>query len=558
LEPRKNESRLALIASVCFVAVSVISVIAGLGWITGRLVLAQAAPELLPMAPFAVLFFLLLTVSWSQHHWGPRSPWVRGMAVAEALLVAVLSSVIVSHFVTGAGFNIEALLLPSSETLRGYRVVEISPFAAALLLLGGVALALLFLDSRPVARSCIVLLGMVVLSAGVVMSIGYAYNAPLLYGSSLRPVAFPASIAFVFLGIGIWVSAGSDRWPIRSLVGDSVRARLMRAFLPATSLLLLFFLFLQARVIQDLAAASLIGSLELLTSLIVVILIVSRLARGIGGEIDHAIAERKKAEEMLNSSLEQLEKSQSKLSSYAEHLEDLVEERTRELKKVERLAAIGELAGMVGHDLRNPLQGISSAAHVLKEKLRSTQDETIKAMLLTIEKAVQHSDAIIRDLLEYSKEIRLEVTESDLKSLVAEALSFVTVSSKVRVLDLTVDRPRIMVDKQKITRAFVNILQNAVEAMPEGGTLTIAAGESNGNAKITFSDSGAGLTEKEIERIWEPLFTTKSKGIGLGLPICRRIIEAHGGSISVKSTPGKGSTFIVSLPRTLAAKDETL
>ena len=253
--------------------------------------------------------------------------------------------------------------------------------------------------------------------------------------------------------------------------------------------------------------------------------------------------------------IDSLRKARKQLEEYAGQLEQKVEERTRELKKsqeqllkAQRLAVIGELAGMVGHDLRNPLTSISGAEYYLKKRLSPEVDSKIKEMLVLIEKNIAYSNKIINDLLDYSREIELELTQSNSKSIVKEALSLVEIPKNVRTVDLTENKPKIMVDVGKIKRAFVNIIKNAVEAMPKGGTLTIKSRKLEGNLEIVVSDTGAGMSKETLEKLWAPLFTTKAKGMGFGLPICKRFIEAHGGSISAKSTPRKGTTFTVRLP----------
>lgn len=246
---------------------------------------------------------------------------------------------------------------------------------------------------------------------------------------------------------------------------------------------------------------------------------------------------------------------EKKLQEYSEHLEELVEKRTKQLRetqqqllKAERLAAIGELAAMVGHDLRNPLTGIAGAVYYLKMKLGSKIDKKTKEMLELIERDVEYSNKIISDLLDYSREIRLELTETTPKSLIKEALTLLDIPENVQIEDLTVNKPKITVDVQKLKRAFINIIKNAVEAMPNGGALTITSKESNGNVEITFADTGVGMTKEVMEKLWTPLFTTKAKGMGFGLSICKRVVETHGGEISVESTLGKGTTFKVTLP----------
>jgi len=246
---------------------------------------------------------------------------------------------------------------------------------------------------------------------------------------------------------------------------------------------------------------------------------------------------------------------EDKLEEYSQQLEALVEKRTKQLKetqnqllKSERLAAIGELASMIGHDLRNPLTGIAGATYYLKTKLGSETNQKTMEMLEFIEKDIEYLNNVINDLLDYSREIRLELAETTPKSIIKGALSLVKVPENIQVSDLTQDEPKIKIDVEKIKRVFVNIIQNAIDAMPEGGELTITHSEIAGSLEIAFTDTGVGMSKEIMEKLWTPLFSTKAKGMGLGLAICKRIVEAHGGNISVESAVGKGSTFTVTIP----------
>ncbi|MEM3881283.1 MAG: CHASE4 domain-containing protein [Candidatus Bathyarchaeia archaeon] len=214
----------------------------------------------------------------------------------------------------------------------------------------------------------------------------------------------------------------------------------------------------------------------------------------------------------------------------------------------ERIKAIRTLAAMVGHDLRNPLTGISGAAQYLKRKYGSLMDEKGREMLEVIEKDVQYSNKIINDLLEYSTAIRLNLRETTPKSLVTEALSHIAFPKNIQLIDSTQDTLKIKVDVDKMKRVFINLIRNAVDAMPNGGKLTITSENANGKVKFVFADTGMGISEEHLKRIFEPLFTTKARGMGLGLPICKRMIEAHGGTISVESEQNKGTTFTITLP----------
>jgi signal transduction histidine kinase len=214
----------------------------------------------------------------------------------------------------------------------------------------------------------------------------------------------------------------------------------------------------------------------------------------------------------------------------------------------ERVNTIGEIAGMIGHDLRNPLTGISSAAYYLKRKYGSVMDEKGRDMLEVIEKDVNYSNKIVSDLLEYSRPIQLDIQEMTPKSAVAEAVSHVDFPKNVQLIDLTKSTPAIRIDADNMKRVFINLVKNAVDAMPNGGKLTVTSEKANGAVKIAFADTGLGISEENLKKLFGPLFTTKAKGMGLGLAICKRIVEAHGGRISVESAVGKGTTFTITIP----------
>ncbi len=243
-----------------------------------------------------------------------------------------------------------------------------------------------------------------------------------------------------------------------------------------------------------------------------------------------------------------LRESQKKLKEYSEHLEELVEEKTKELKEAERMATIGEIAAMVGHDLRNPLTGIAGAVYYLKTKLDPKMDKNLMKMLDLAERNVEYSDKIINDLLDFSRKIHIEKTETTPQLIMRETLSSIQIPKKIQIEDDTQPEPEINIDVQKMKRVFTNIITNAMDAMPEGGKLTIASKQWSDNVEFTFTDTGSGISKEIIDKIWVPLFTTKAKGMGLGLAICKRMVEAHGGSVFAKSKVGTGTTFTIKIP----------
>jgi signal transduction histidine kinase len=246
---------------------------------------------------------------------------------------------------------------------------------------------------------------------------------------------------------------------------------------------------------------------------------------------------------------------QGKLADYFQKLEKTVEERTEQLAntqaklvKSERLAAVGELAGMVGHDLRNPLAGMTGAVYYLRKNQGGKMNDTEMKMLQTIEDCILYSDKIVNDLLEYSQEIKLEISETTPKELLKTSLSKIEVPSTIKVIDATENKPKIMVDVTRMNRVFLSLARNAFDAMPNGGTLKISSKTLADSIEFTFTDNGMGMSKETLDKLWMPLFTTKAKGMGFGLAICKRFVEAHGGKISVTSTSGKGTTFTLSIP----------
>jgi len=228
-----------------------------------------------------------------------------------------------------------------------------------------------------------------------------------------------------------------------------------------------------------------------------------------------------------------------------------------ELAKSQRLATIGELAAMVGHDLRNPLTGIAVATYNLKKALGPEAKKKEKEMLQLIEEGIEHSDKIVSDLVEYSREIQLELTQTDAKSMTRGALMSMKIPSGIRVVDLTKREPKIELDVDRMRRVLVNLIRNAVDAMPKGGTLRIASRESNGDLELSITDTGVGITNETMKDLWIPLHTTKAKGMGLGLPVAKQLVEAHGGHMNVETKVGKGSTFTVTLPLERRARVKT-
>ncbi len=257
----------------------------------------------------------------------------------------------------------------------------------------------------------------------------------------------------------------------------------------------------------------------------------------------------------IGTDITERKKAEQELARYSEKLEHLVKERTAQLEtaqqqliKAERLAAIGELAGMIGHDLRNPLTGIKTSVYYIKKNLDSNRPETkSKEMVEIIEKCIDHSNKIISDLLEYSREIQLQILPCTPKTIVSDTIEMMKTPCNITIINMVTNQANIHVDLDKIKRVFSNLIKNSIEAMPNGGQLTITCTQTKECFEFSFVDTGPGIPADVMKKIFLPLVTTKAQGMGFGLAICRRIVEAHGGVITVQ-TSCEGTNFTIKVP----------
>jgi len=232
-----------------------------------------------------------------------------------------------------------------------------------------------------------------------------------------------------------------------------------------------------------------------------------------------------------------------------------VEERGCELTSIqaqllvkERLAAIGRLSSSVGHELRNPLGVIGNSVYYLNMKLKD-RDDNISKHLGILEREVRRSNKIISDLLDFSRARSPELRPGDINCLIRETLEDIKIPENITLdMDGMGDLPVFLFDADQIHQVIVNLISNALQAMTDGGTLSIRTGASGGFAVISFEDTGVGIPSEDLKKIFEPLYTTRAVGTGLGLSIVKGVAERHKGTITVESKAGEGAVFMVRLP----------
>ncbi len=226
---------------------------------------------------------------------------------------------------------------------------------------------------------------------------------------------------------------------------------------------------------------------------------------------------------------------------------------TEKLIQAERMGAVSKVAAMMAHDLRGPLQIINQAAELVERS-----PDKAPRMLGMIESNARRALEMVEEL-RTSTSPYLNVVETDLASLIRRSVEESQVHDTVEV-DLRVGEglKRVAVDPFKTRRVLDNLIQNSIEAMPNGGRLTVEAERTSQGIQITVSDTGVGIPESEMQKLYVPFYTTKAKGLGLGLPFAKLAVEAHGGSMGVESKVGEGTTFTITLPEGIVKGDASV
>jgi signal transduction histidine kinase len=246
-------------------------------------------------------------------------------------------------------------------------------------------------------------------------------------------------------------------------------------------------------------------------------------------------------------------------STFNEMIVELRRSRDLEeqLQRAERSAVVGRLASGIAHEIRNPLNFINLSIDYLREKFAPQADNPraeYTRILTTIKDELARLNRLVSDFLSYGRPAKLKLREVNARTLIEEVRTLVAAQAEQQSVNINIQQNGngngiLQADAELLKTCFSNLMINAVQAMPEGGTLNITLSPNSSLVEVEFADNGPGISPEALEQIFEPYYSTKETGIGLGLPLTKKIIEEHGGQISVKSEPNSGATFTVVLPR---------
>jgi signal transduction histidine kinase len=247
-------------------------------------------------------------------------------------------------------------------------------------------------------------------------------------------------------------------------------------------------------------------------------------------------------------------------------LEDRIAERTRELHEAqaqllhqEKMAAFGLLAAGIAHEVGNPLASISSIVQILR---RRDADAYTREKLQLVAEQLQRIQGIVRELVNFSRPASSERTRSDVNDLVHEALGIAKyykgMKSRVITANVPDDLPALIGVRGQLVSVLLNLILNAIDATEKSGTIEIVASSGQDRIRIDVRDDGAGISVDRLAELFQPYFTTKPHGTGLGLFMCRKLLDEHGGTIECQSQPGAGATFTVSLPAIIESPQDSI
>ncbi len=242
---------------------------------------------------------------------------------------------------------------------------------------------------------------------------------------------------------------------------------------------------------------------------------------------------------------------QNQRIGYVKVFQDLseIEALRQQLRQIDRLATVGEMAATVAHEIRNPLGGIRGFAALLARDI--PPDDPRARLVNNILAGTKNLDHVVNGLLEYTRPVDLRLRPTPCVELIEAAKGLVELDDRPISIVNTIDPDlKVLADPDKMRQVFLNILLNAVQSIEDHGEVRVTATAQDNVVTVAVSDTGCGMTEEQLAQVFSPFYTTKEKGTGLGLAEAAKIVEGHGGTIEAQSDPGKGSIFAVQLART--------
>src|ERR1017187_2905943 len=501
-----SPARAQRVAQRCAAAACGIVLLALAGWLLDVRLLAGQWRGGLPMAPSTALAFLFLSGGVFSHARWSTHPLSRRIALAAAGLAAMLGLLVLARFITGGDWGVELALTRTHELSGRIPLGRMSPLTAGgVLLESGALLFLLHTTRWRFAASVAALLALMATVGSLVILLGYSYGDPLLYGAATIPVSLPTALAMVLVGVAQIKLTLPGVAALRAWRGDSMRGVLLGA-LPR-------------------------DALTALVACALIVAIVAWIARRIGDTIDRLQEARKQAEEALRRRTEELARSNAELERFAY---------------------------VASHDLQEPLRMVASFTQLLAKRYSGELDETADRYIHYAVDGAKRMQQLIADLLAYSRvnSKGLDLRQTDCEAVVLEAMRNLQVVIEESGAAVDWDPlAALCVDQGQLTQVFQNLLANAIKFRREEECprIHVSAVDSGAEWTISVQDNGIGIDARHAEHVFQMFQRLHTRaeypGTGIGLAICKKVVERHGGKLWVESVTGAGSTFRFTIPK---------
>jgi signal transduction histidine kinase len=533
------ETSLRRIAMLGGAAVMLLGMLGLAGWFAGAGKLARMSWYYIPMAQSTAWSCLFLGSSLLWHGSRPLEGRGCGLVLTVVILTSVFGFLKAIEYFIGVDLSLEEFWFPASEQFGRVVTNRMSPLTGGGMFISGIALFLV-LRPRLLIRNLPGILGLLVAMLGLVGTMGYLFGTPLLYGGNVIPLAANTTVAFLVLGMGLTAAAGPESWPLRAVVGDSVRARLLRTFLPLTG----FIVLAQGWLHQIITG---LGSNPALTAAFlalgfagVMVLAVTAAGGVISKDLDRARAARQQAEAEIN--VLNLE------------LEGRVRERTAQLEAANR--ELEAFSYSVSHDLRAPLRGIDGWTLAFLEDYAHRLDDRGRTYLERVRTETQHMGILIDDMLSLSRVGRTEMQREpvDLTALAWDIIGRLRETGPERLMEFVIqDGLTAVGDPQLLEIALSNLLDNAWKFTGKrpGGVIEFGRVPQEGQPVFFVRDNGAGFDLAYADNLFGAFQrlhkASEFPGTGIGLATVQRIVHRHGGRIWAEAVADQGATFYFTL-----------
>jgi|GEM_PF-509070 len=526
------------------IIVMITGILVTLGWIFGIDSLKSIFPNYPTMKFSTSVSFVFSGIGlyFISRHMEGKGAFAQILLPASGLVIFLFMATILISNITSIHTGIEDIFVketgnPVQTTVPGRP--SVGTMASFILM---IPYGIFSLSNSDKLRKTSVWFGYAIAGIGATSLVGFAINLPQLYYASQgvsSAMALHTSILFIMIGTGIILLQ-----PYRSVVQTGYLKRRVKAFsyfLIATMIPIIFISGLSYNIVKDPTT-----SLESFGASILIMGVLSMLAVGffsfmITGSMMRSILNLKDVTSKISKgdlNLQADESSTDEMRDLAKSFNQMnrsIKSMHEEKIQSEKLALVGQLTSRLTHDLRNPLFVIKNEISLLKMREKNMDDQKMRSFT-RLDNTIQRIDAQIADTLDFVRHSSLKLGEYSLLSILKNSIENMVIPDTVKI-ELPENDARIICDEIRISIVFSNIIANAIQAINDNGTIKIRIKDDMNKAMIEFEDSGQGISEEILPKIFTPLFTTKSKGTGLGLATCKSVIEQHHGTISVNSIP---------------------